>query len=650
MAIRARSFSGLLIAFLLWATVAPLQAEPRTRAFLVGIGDYQDTANWTTLKGAPGDVVRFRELLLSRFSVAPDQIEVLAQEKATKSAIEGGLLDLVKRSQPGDTVIFYYAGHGCAVPDREPLEPYEELDGEEDGLDECLVPVDAPGCGNPSFPDSVVRDDFVEDALARLVARVRPNAASGGSVVFIFDSCHSGTLSRSPIILGKTSRTGSVCMSLARKTDSIEGLITTSVHKAGDGWVLLSACRADQTAKEDSEHGGDFSFALAGVLNDSRLGPGSTYRELMALLSSVDVFVDQNPQAEGNLDLEIFGGHIVKKPPRVVVREARRGLVKLSAGTLYGLNPGSRVLLYPFDAKDLSSATPLGAATVLERGTDLFRATARLEEDVPEEKVRASQVVLDGQNFGPFSLKVYGAEGLEFPPWVVSVREAKSADVLAFKKGARLWEFQRARPGGLPSSELLRWADGDPLSRLTQVFKKEAKRLYLSKMRADSGRLKVDLQPGTFGDSMADFAPLQRRWTADGRLLLKDGAEALLSIQNRGQKPLYLSVLNFLGDGSVQVLYPVGLEDQRRLGQGETLGVDVTFWTEGLSAVEGFKVIGTREPVDFSFLTGKSAERTAGEDPFAELAAALGSGQRALRVRKRVDFVASEITWVSVQP
>src|SRR5262249_33649742 len=84
---------------------------------------------------------------------------------------------LIAGTKPGDRIFFLYSGHGTRVKD--------DNGDEEDGEDEALAPYDVDRYGN-----NLIRDDLFNQMLGEL---------SGRMVVMVFDSCHSGTISRGGI-------------------------------------------------------------------------------------------------------------------------------------------------------------------------------------------------------------------------------------------------------------------------------------------------------------------------------------------------------------------------------------------------------------------------------------------------------------------
>jgi hypothetical protein len=172
----------------LWAAsvllFAPM-ARAETHALLVGINDYPRARQ---LRGAVNDIFRIRQIAERHLGIASANITVLLNEQATKAAILAALRKLAKESKPGDTLLWYYSGHGWMVNDEDGDESRRD---EFDKLDEVLVPYDATPFPkdrafepNPTF----VSDDEISAALKGLVGR---------RVAVIFDSCHSGTATRS---------------------------------------------------------------------------------------------------------------------------------------------------------------------------------------------------------------------------------------------------------------------------------------------------------------------------------------------------------------------------------------------------------------------------------------------------------------------
>ncbi len=651
-----------LLALLLVSLLGLVQAEtkPQIRALMVGAGAYQIPEAWSPLEGPPKDVARLQQTLEDRFGTPADRMKTLTNLAATKEAIQAGLLALVESAQPGETIIFYYAGHGFATPNRQPPEGavFEKNDPEDDGLDECLVAIDAPKPDDPTFADKVVRDDFFETALQKAVAKVRPQGDGPGSVIFLFDSCHSGTISRSANALGKIERTNLTYRSAPKPSGqgSPPAILEASRHAAGaKGWVVLSACGPRQTAKEDPSHGGDFTNALVTALEDPRLGPDSNYHDLMRLIAATPYFYDQNPVAEGDRDLALFGG--TAKPRQAslsVVALKGEQTVVLDRGRLLGLNPLTKVSLFQVGARSPDDKSKfLTMATVVEQGTDLYRATAKAENGSAQE-LRSAIGWVSEQNFGQVELPIYfdeqaaSFEELTKDPVVKKVTRGSEAAVLAWNDSGKL-RLER-KTGG----ELLAPTTEPALIR--RALRGEARRLYLTRMVNQPKNVEVSLEPGQFlAGTLESFQPSGAQPGNDGLHSFGKGEQALLKVKNVSSIPLYISVLNFTPDGAVKVFYPYGIEAKKKLAPGQTLLVDVAF--DGGSGQEGFKVLGTSEEIDLLFLESNGQQRSAAQpeatlnSPFGQLMSSVMTGTRASRptIKKPSSYVAKEILWVNLK-
>ena len=657
---KGRQIVNLAMAGLLCTTMAaPVLADkkPQIRGFLVGIGAYQNPDAWSPLEGPPNDVARLKKTLMSRFGTPDDRLVVLPESQATKDGIQQGLLNLIESAQPGETVIFYYAGHGFAVDNRQPPEGavFEKYDPEDDGLDECLVAIDATKPDDPSLADRVVRDDFFETALKKAVEKVRPNGDGPGSVIFLFDSCHSGTISRSANALGKVERTNLKYRS-APKPPAVNNpaILEASRHGAGaKGWVVLSACGPRQTAKEDPSHGGDFTNALVTALEDPRLGPDSTYKDLMRLISATPYFYDQDPVSEGDRDLVLFGGQAKPREASISVLEVRGNQVVLDRGKLLGLNPGTKVGLYQVGA---TSAEDKGKfiteAVVQPAGTDLYRATAQVEKGNPND-LRSAVGWVTEQNFGQVELPIYfdpNAEALSNlteDPVVKKVSRGSDAAVLAWNENGKL-RLERASGGEIlaPTAEP---------SMIRRALRGEARRLYLTRMVNQPQSLDVEILPGTFSGGIDSFQASGVEPDSEGKYVFGSGEQALLKVKNNSTSPLFISVLNFTPDGGVKVFYPYGVEAKKKLAPGQTLHIDCAF--DGGSGQEGFKVIGTSQEIDLLFLETNGQERSAAQpeatlnSPFGQLMGSVMTGTRASRpsIKEPSEYVAKEILWVKLK-
>lgn len=95
------------------------------------------------------------------------------------------LQNMLIRSQSGDDVCFYYAGHGVQLLKNVMVSGATENDFELDGLDEAIVPADF-GFGSDAGFTNVIVDDTLNLLL-------RSFGKQGVRILMMFDCCHSGT-------------------------------------------------------------------------------------------------------------------------------------------------------------------------------------------------------------------------------------------------------------------------------------------------------------------------------------------------------------------------------------------------------------------------------------------------------------------------
>jgi hypothetical protein len=337
---------GVAVAFfpLLSGPAGAAEAGPGVkRALLVGINNYKAVPH---LMGSLNDVAAMRQILITRWEFAPENVVTLTDEAATRAGILRALRQLVSESGPDDTVVFHYSGHGSQVKD---------LNGDEDdGLDETLVPYDGRTQGVP---------DIVDDELDAIFAKLRTSSA-----LIILDSCHSGTGTRGvefrargiePDMRLDEYQDPAVRPSEAGRTRAVIPRMTARE-------LVMSAVASDQEALDgpiEGEYHGIFTYALSRSLAVSP--PGATPRdvfvrvgqELKQLQARLGHTALPDPQLEGPpslLDRALLVGPTGEGPvsgaPRLAwldVQPRPAGQVMLIQGALLGAASGSTWMIYP---------------------------------------------------------------------------------------------------------------------------------------------------------------------------------------------------------------------------------------------------------------------------------------------------------------
>ena len=144
------------------------------RALVVGINDYAPIGvGGPDLNGCINDASDMANtLVICGFPAA--NIRFLTNQNATRVNIVNNLTNLVSTAKSGDSIVFYYSGHGTRVANI-------GADFEVDGLDEAICPHDFSTGG-------FITDDKFKSIFSNLKA--------GVNFEVIFDCCHSGSGTR----------------------------------------------------------------------------------------------------------------------------------------------------------------------------------------------------------------------------------------------------------------------------------------------------------------------------------------------------------------------------------------------------------------------------------------------------------------------
>jgi hypothetical protein len=365
---------GVLALALVAATAAADAAA--IRGVFVGIDKYRYSrttvpdANFKDLHGAVGDVGRIKAALRAAYGLdldverppscktANSLSTTLTDDCADRQSILAALDRTIKASASGDTLLFYFAGHGSQFID-------DQVFDQASGSDDTILPTDA------RKPGAATSADIVDRELDAVINRA---TAAGVNVVTIFDSCHSGTGTRD-IASGGESRSAPSLHVKGVRAAGARGASTT-----GSGYRVHLAAAADE--EEAQETGGDgpragvFTTALASALKEM---PQASFADIVA---EVRLKVEesghplQHPQAEGRLQATLGGPDVhVTLLDAVSAGDA----VTLLGGQLAAVTEGSTYSVFAS-----TTDAQRGGAEALASGrvtsVDATRATLSLDQ------------------------------------------------------------------------------------------------------------------------------------------------------------------------------------------------------------------------------------------------------------------------------
>ena len=173
---RASLIASMLAALCTIAAAwAPRVEAQAVRGLVIGIDAYTELPD---LRGAVNDA---RDVARALAGSGVQDLLVLEDDAATRTQIVDAWWGMLRRAEPGDTLVLTYAGHGGQEPER--------ISGtERDGRDEVLL------LGGFRSTGPGTRERIFDDELNQWFLEA---GARDLRVVFVADSCHSGTLTRS---------------------------------------------------------------------------------------------------------------------------------------------------------------------------------------------------------------------------------------------------------------------------------------------------------------------------------------------------------------------------------------------------------------------------------------------------------------------
>lgn len=528
-----------------WLALALLLAAPAqaaVRGVFVGIDAYANAGpDLKALKGPKNDVALIKATLEARYKLGLDTpgsgcrsentVSVtLTDACATRSAILAALVARIGASVAGDTLIFFYAGHGAVAAD--------ETQEQADGVHGTIVPHDGRGAGGiPDIFDSELRQ-LIDDAEAR-----------GVSVVTLFDSCNSGTATRdlrpavarraAPATMPRPAATARVAPSGAPRVAAYR--------------VHLAASRDNELAHETPDAEGKWNGNFTRALVAAIAGAGRpTYGDIIAEVRRTIAGTAQNPQAEGALTTPFLG---IRTPPlRLFDAQAEGGAVAIGGGMLAGVTRGSTYGLYASDAAALAGGPPLATGRV--EAVEASRATLGVAPP-PGQSWRALELVhVYGDD--AVRLRIDGDAGLatrlkDIDLIVVTDRDPR------YVLSVTPTEARLSAIDGTAVGSAIPRTDPNFDARLRETLRKVANADALLGLRNDRG---AALATVTLRRACADAADCPDLPREGGETLIPAGTAVYVEIVNTAERPLYPYAFYVDGDrGILRLMPPAGARD-----------------------------------------------------------------------------------------
>ncbi|WP_339886658.1 caspase family protein [uncultured Flavobacterium sp.] len=379
-----------LLFFLLFA----LNVSAEKYGLIIAIGDYPTKTGWSTISSV-NDVPLIKQALLNQ-GFSENNISILIDAEATKEGILKAIENLKSRLKAGDIVVIHYSGHGQQI--------FDDNGDEIDGKDEALVPYDAWVKYTFNYKgENHLRDD----ELGNIIANFRNTLGSKGQLLFILDSCHSGSTTR-----GRKSRGGKATFApddwKPLENDKTKGsamVERTKVNPDAAPFVLISGASADELNYE-YEGFGSLSYAFSKAMTE--LGSDFTYRQLFSkIATNMNVISPkQTPTIEGDMDYKLFNGEYVQQQPYFEIAKIPNvNLIHINAGKIQGLFEGTTVKIVPSGTTKVTDKNTICTGTITKSNFNL--SIIKLDKSLSSTNTKEFWVIIDKQSYGDIAIKVY---------------------------------------------------------------------------------------------------------------------------------------------------------------------------------------------------------------------------------------------------
>jgi hypothetical protein len=632
---------------------------PDKWALLIGINKYRYSitagyrnAVFKDLQGCLNDVEDVRRLLTDMFEFPGNHIATLKNQEATREGILTAIrTELIDKAKPGDIVVLYFSGHGS----------YQEDPANRDHLEGTIVPQDSRDPAGQVF-------DIKGKELSDLLKEVRTR-----NVTFFFDSCHSGNLLEPDGTRGPSGVRGIPPDTRRQRTVKRRrsaARLKQIYRERGVGMRppdATFALLAGSTSREKSNEQPfqrDWRGAMTYFFTREvrRLGKDVTYRDVMDNVRGLvnSIFPRQHPQLEGALaDQYVFADRDSVTQHYVLASPAAAATtVSFEGGRVLNMTVGSTYDVYNPRTKTFAPPEQPVARVEVTRVDD-FTAEGRIFSGSHIEP--NSRAVEREHLYEDFKVLVHYKTPLSQTVQTVKTRLDAKAHIEATAE-PNACDLQVAesvnklivrgctldvtpRPIPLGSTVTSRAAAVETAVRQIEHW---AKWLNLMKLNNTQAALKVEFEVRPVPPGSTAAQP--ESGTAELGALFYDDHKVLCTIKNNSGRDLFISLLDFASDGSVQVFYPAPRQPSKLIAAGDSDAITVPL--EELSGrttdFDVFKLFATSKQRDFSVFEQDAVTSDNGttrliDDPLGRLFRQAGFGERQAITRIPAQ------DWVTVQ-
>lgn len=591
--------------------ISPITWANEYYALVVGVSDYPNLDDGLSLQGPKFDAVRVKNMLLQQ-GFSEENIHLLADgvmgaQLPNKEAIVNGIYDIEQQVEPGDFVYLHFSGHGS----QQPIKGKGDGSDAVDGLDEIFLPRDVQQW---SRSRGEVPNSLTDDEVKILTTRLRNK---GANVWSIFDSCHSGTMTRS--ITGQQVRTRNIDLGILANSEvsdvslvdssSAEPLKPLELIEGAGTLISFGAAQSNEEAPEMELPSGDttepqglFTYTMTSMISQN---PNISYRQLaQGILTAYNSmpWYRTTPLFEGQaLDEPIFHRDREVDIRYPISKKKNRYLIQ--AGQLNGFEAGAVVAAYD----NVSSET---AVAVLEITASQL-ATSEAVVRSGEMSGKKGFVKLQSPAYPPaLKVKWQSVPGSKWQEAVGSlladneflertiewVDVGQPADLSLYVSDNDLYFFTLSNAQLPCQLSVLKVENCDDSGErylsleLAQLTPKEALNNSLTRLVRANNLKRLATQMVGNSSLVSEVFVNDSQSALDKVIKTRDGDELYMSFANQSRKPIDLTVM-FIdsGQGITQIYPELGHSGRLFAGEFAEFGGEVS--NENTTGEEQFVVI-----------------------------------------------------------
>jgi hypothetical protein len=561
----------IFLIFLLIFTVKLTYSNTK-HALIIAIGDYPRSTGWGSISSA-NDVDLIKQALLNQEFEESNIITIIDGEATKKSILEA--FNKIKLSlKKGDILVVHYSGHGQQI--------FDDNGDEVDGKDEAIIPYDAMVSYSYNYKgENHIRDD----ELSNIITDLRNTLGKDGQLLFLLDSCHSGSSARGGKARGSKAVFAPENWKQTKNGINLGSDVFDKVKVSSNAapYIMISGASANELNYEHPDGFGALSYAFSEAMND--LGEGFSYRQLFSKIAvKMNVFSpNQNPTIEGDLDLMLFKNQYNKQQAFFEVKKILRSdVIKIQAGKLQGVFKGTTVFILPEGTLEVDEKKVLAKGKVVLAKYN--ESNILLEAPLKSKNEKEYAVFIDQKSYGDISLNVYLDDKIlnnEVKKGVtnflkdnnlgtISTDSIKS-DIIISKKG-ELYSLNITNNYAEFESNSINRGKSD-IEVINQKIFNYAQGSFLKKLKLDNEKYKfsfnvLPIEYDLLTEELGEIGEA-KELLRNNILTVKEGVDnVVFQVTNHSKVPLYFTIIEINSKGEISNVLPSNtnpLNDQERL-------------------------------------------------------------------------------------